>query len=82
MYAPAAENLAYLQTVARENDFYRYVKFKHEVQQAAWKDDEAMWTLTVKDLASGQTIDDKVHVFLEFNGPVRYADMIASVGRP
>ncbi|KAF2772117.1 DUF699-domain-containing protein [Teratosphaeria nubilosa] len=70
MYAPAAENLAYLKTVAKENDFYRYIKFQHEIQQASWTDREAMWTLTVKDLVSGDSFDDKFHVFLEFNGPV------------
>ncbi|KAK5124271.1 hypothetical protein LTR85_001974 [Meristemomyces frigidus] len=70
MYAPAAENLAYLQTVAREKDFYKYMNFKHEIEQAAWSDDEAMWTLNVKDLASGRTFEDKFHIFLEFNGPV------------
>lgn len=70
MYAPAAENLEYLQSVARENDFYRYIKFKHEILSAAWTDEEAMWSLTVRDLASGCTFEDKVNIFLEFNGPV------------
>lgn len=71
MYAPAAENLAYLQTVARERNFYKYMNFRHEIGQAAWTDEEAMWTLSVQDLASGLTFEDKVHIFLEFNGPVR-----------
>ncbi|KAK0265362.1 hypothetical protein LTR35_017106 [Friedmanniomyces endolithicus] len=70
MYAPAAENLAYLQTVATENDFYRYIKFKHEISQASWSDKQAMWALSVKDLTTGDTFEDKVHLFLEFNGPV------------
>lgn len=71
MYAPAAENLAYIQKVTRENDFYRYMKFKHEVLQASWQDQDAKWTLSVKDLATDETFEDKVDVFLEFNGPVR-----------
>ncbi|KAK0247243.1 hypothetical protein B0A54_11929 [Friedmanniomyces endolithicus] len=70
MYAPAAENLAYLQTVAKENDFYRYIKFKHEISRAAWSDEDAMWALSVKDLTTGDSFEDKVHLFLEFNGPV------------
>jgi cation diffusion facilitator CzcD-associated flavoprotein CzcO len=72
MYAPAAENLAYIQMVTKESGFYKYMKFQHEIQQASWTDEEAMWTLTVKDTVSGSTFDDKVHVFLELNGPVRY----------
>ncbi|TKA82739.1 hypothetical protein B0A55_01085 [Friedmanniomyces simplex] len=70
MYAPAAENLAYLQTVAKENDFYKYIKFRHEISKASWSDEESMWALSVTDLASGATFEDKAHVFLEFNGPV------------
>lgn len=79
MYAPAAENLAYLQTVAKENDFYRYIKFKHEITGASWSDDDSMWALSVKDLVSGETFEDKVNVFLEFNGPVRYHISITNV---
>ena len=57
--------------MAAENDFYKYMKFEHEILQASWTDAEAMWTLSVKDMKSGSTFDDKVHVFLELNGPVR-----------
>lgn len=71
MYAPAAENLEYIQTVARENDFYKYMKFQHEILKASWADEDAMWTLSVKDVKSGSTFEDKVHMFLELNGPVR-----------
>jgi hypothetical protein len=58
--------------VTRENDFYKYIKFKHEVIGASWTDEEAKWTLSILDHASGETIQDKVDLFLEFNGPVRY----------
>ena len=71
MYAPAAENLEYIKTVTAENDFYKYMKFKHEILKAAWRDEDAMWTLSIKDCTTGAVFDDKVHVFLELNGPVR-----------
>jgi hypothetical protein len=71
MYAPAAENLDYIQRVTRENDFYKYMKFQQEILKASWTDEDAMWSLSIKDLKSGSTFEDKVHVFLEFNGPVR-----------
>lgn len=71
MYAPAAENLAYLRTVARENDFYKFIKLQHEILRAAWTDEEAKWTLSVRDLVTGREFEDKVDLFLEFNGPVR-----------
>lgn len=71
MYAPAAENLEYIKTVARENDFYKFIKLRHKVLSAAWKDEESKWTLNVQDLNTGDEFDDKVDFFLEFNGPVR-----------
>ena len=71
MYAPAAENLAYIKQVTSERGFYKYMKFEHEILKASWTDKEAMWTLSVKDLKTGSTFDDKVHMFLELNGPVR-----------
>ena len=70
MYAPAAENLEYLKTVAKENNFYRYMKLRHEILQTSWSDDDSKWTLRVRDLASGAEFDDRVDIFLEFNGPV------------
>ena len=57
--------------MARENDFYQFIRFKHEITKASWADDEAKWTLTVHDLGKDTSFDDKVDVFLEFNGPVR-----------
>lgn len=71
MYAPAAENLAYLKTVAKENDFYRFIRLRHQILSAAWTDTKSKWTLKVKDLTSGTEFDDTVDFFLEFNGPVR-----------
>lgn len=70
-YAPAKENLEYIQMVAREAGFYKYMKFRQEIERAEWRDEEGMWTLKVKDLASGQVAEEKVDLFLELNGPVR-----------
>ncbi|CAK3943832.1 cyclohexanone monooxygenase [Lecanosticta acicola] len=70
MYAPAAENLGYIKAVAKENDFYRFIKFRHQILSASWTDRESKWTLRVKDLKSDDVFEDKVDFFLEFNGPV------------
>ncbi|KAF2169963.1 hypothetical protein M409DRAFT_64369 [Zasmidium cellare ATCC 36951] len=70
MYAPAAENLEYIKTVARENDFYKSIKLRHQILSAAWTDENCKWILRVKDLQSGVEFDDVVDFFLEFHGPV------------
>lgn len=72
MYAPARENLEYLRMVTRERDFYRHIKFQHEIRNASWTDEESRWTLEVRNLESGEVFEDKVDFFLEFSGPVRY----------
>lgn len=52
------------------------MKFNHEIVKASWTDEEAKWTLSVRDLVNNVTVQDKVDLFLEFNGPVRYVDII------
>lgn len=70
MYAPQAENLEYLRTVATENNFYKFIKFRHKVLSAAWTDEDSKWTLKVKNLNDELEFEDKVDFFLELNGPV------------
>lgn len=71
MYAPAKENLEYLQMVTKERDFYRHMKFRHEIERVEWRDEESKWNLGVRDMDGGETFEDKVDFFLELNGPVR-----------
>ena len=71
MYAPAAENLEYLKMVTKERGLYRFMRFRHEIRRIEWTDEESKWTLEVVDLGGGETFEDKVDFFLEFNGPVR-----------
>jgi cation diffusion facilitator CzcD-associated flavoprotein CzcO len=70
MYAPAAENLEYLRETAREEGFYDFIKLKHEILQAEWTDEEAKWTLNVRNIENGSIFEDKVDIFCELNGPV------------
>lgn len=58
--------------MATENDFYRYIKLKHEVLAADWTDDDCKWRLRVRDLNTGCEFDDPVDIFIELNGPVRW----------
>jgi cation diffusion facilitator CzcD-associated flavoprotein CzcO len=71
-YPAAGEIQKYLSDVARENDFYKYIKFRHEIVGASWVDADAKWTLNIRDMEASATFEHKVDMFLEFNGPVRY----------
>jgi cation diffusion facilitator CzcD-associated flavoprotein CzcO len=80
-YPAASEIKKYMSDVARENNFYQYIKLRHEVVGASWTDEDAKWTLEIRDLASGATFEDKIDLFLDFNGPVRcvpFAQLILS----
>ena len=70
-YPAAPETLEYLQDVARENDFYRLMRFNQEIIGASWEDNESKWTLRVRNHETKMEFEDKVDVFLEFNGPIK-----------
>ena len=70
-YPPAKETREYIQTVARESGFYRFIKFGHQVTKASWTDEEANWTLNVQKLDADVVFEDTVDVFLDFSGPVK-----------
>lgn len=69
-HAPQPEIRDYLQTVARENDWYRFINFRHEVIAASWTDEEEKWTLKLRDLVKDQTSEEKFDLFVELNGCV------------
>ena len=81
-YPQAEETRQYIQDAAKEGGFYHFMRFKHEITKAAWANEEAKWTLTVRNLENGNLFEDKVDVFLEFNGPVKYVFTVASSYMP
>lgn len=46
IYAPAAEILAYLNTVAEEYSVPRFVKLQHKVEGMEWQEDKRKWYLS------------------------------------
>ena len=70
-YPAAEEARQYLKTVSRENDFYRFMNFRHEITRASWDNDQAKWTLTINDIKTGVAFEDRVDVFLDLSGPVK-----------
>lgn len=56
--------------MAYENDFYKYIKLKHDVLQASWSDDTHKWTLKIRDLATNAEFDDTVDLFVHLRGAV------------
>lgn len=69
-HSPQPEIRDYLQTVARENDWYKFINSRHEIFGGEWRDEEAKWTLKIRDLAGGKEFEQKFDLFVELNGAV------------
>ncbi|WP_420408109.1 flavin-containing monooxygenase [Hoeflea sp.] len=54
--ATAERILTYLDTVIRENDIDRHIRYGHKVLSASWSSEDARWTLKVLRLETGETL--------------------------
>lgn len=71
-YSEAPEIWAYLKGIEQDNDFIaKYVSLRHLVVRADWKDSEGIWTVKVKNLATGEIKDDHADVFLNGGGVLK-----------
>lgn len=68
LYAPAEEIQAYLDRVSKKYSADRYIKLGHEVQACHWDEKLAKWTITIKNLNSGDTFDDQADVLISGRG--------------
>ncbi|KAF1834525.1 hypothetical protein BDW02DRAFT_598065 [Decorospora gaudefroyi] len=68
LYAPAPEIQSYLQDVAEKYSATRFIKLRHEIQACHWNDKTAKWHITVKNLATGETLQDQADVLISGRG--------------
>jgi cation diffusion facilitator CzcD-associated flavoprotein CzcO len=68
LYAPAREIQAYLEDVAKKYSADRFIKLRHEIKECRWDDLTAKWNVTVKDLATGEIIQDQSDVLISARG--------------
>ncbi|MBS0164435.1 MAG: NAD(P)/FAD-dependent oxidoreductase [Nitrospira sp.] len=57
-YAPGAEIKTYIDRVAREFDVHSLVKLQHEVTEMRWDGNAGKWSVSVKNLATGESFVD------------------------
>jgi cation diffusion facilitator CzcD-associated flavoprotein CzcO len=71
-YSESPEIWAYLKSIEQENDFVsKYVKLRHSITHAEWVDSDGFWKLKVKNLVTGQVMDDQAHIFLNGGGVLK-----------
>ncbi|KAK3900346.1 hypothetical protein C8A05DRAFT_36022 [Staphylotrichum tortipilum] len=68
VYVGAEEIYEFYRKQAVEYGLYDHAKFNHNVLGAEWNESSGKWTVTVQDLASGQTFEDSAEVVLNCAG--------------
>ncbi|RAK96856.1 flavin-containing monooxygenase [Aspergillus ibericus CBS 121593] len=67
-YATAPEIHKYWGRVRDKYGCARYIKFKQQVVEAVWKEDDSKWVLQIKDLESGSVYPDQCDVLISATG--------------
>ncbi|KAH6691332.1 hypothetical protein F5X68DRAFT_252255 [Plectosphaerella plurivora] len=68
LYAPGPEIRAYMQDVAERYGATRFIKVSHAVQACVWDASRRKWDVTVKNLKTGEIIEDSADVVISAKG--------------
>ncbi|PVI07220.1 hypothetical protein DM02DRAFT_513303 [Periconia macrospinosa] len=68
LYAPAPEIQAYLEFVTKKYSVGRFIKLSHQITECRWDDATAKWHVSVKNLTTGETINDTSDVLISARG--------------
>lgn len=63
-YSTWDEILQYFKGVAEKYELYKYIKLQHYVQDAKWDEDAGVWRIKVKNLQTGEIVEDWGHIFV------------------
>ncbi|KAJ4190494.1 hypothetical protein NW767_011320 [Fusarium falciforme] len=67
-HAPAPEILQYLESVTKRYSVDRFIKTSHKVLDAIWDEKASQWHVTVKNLQTGETLEDRADVVISARG--------------
>lgn len=67
-YAKASEIRQYFQDFCDRHDLQRYIELEHQVLGAEWSDDEAQWTIDVKDLHTNIRLQSTADILISATG--------------
>jgi cation diffusion facilitator CzcD-associated flavoprotein CzcO len=68
VYASSKEIFAYFNDFARKYGLRKYIKTQHQVAGAKWNKQKGGYNVQVKDLESGQTIEDHCDILINAGG--------------
>ncbi|KAF2197928.1 FAD/NAD(P)-binding domain-containing protein [Delitschia confertaspora ATCC 74209] len=68
LYAPAPEIQAYLERVTKKYSADRFIKLSHQVTGCRWEEKTGKWHVSVKNLNTGEEIQDTADVLVSARG--------------
>ncbi|KAK3996542.1 hypothetical protein QBC44DRAFT_403700 [Cladorrhinum sp. PSN332] len=68
IYAPGSEIQRYFEGVAERFGAMRFIKTCHQVEHAEWNDSEKKWKVKIRNLVTGEVINDESHVLITARG--------------
>jgi cation diffusion facilitator CzcD-associated flavoprotein CzcO len=68
LYAPAPEIQAYLARVSKKYSADRFIKLSHQITECRWDETTAKWNVLVKNLITGESIQDQADVLISARG--------------
>ncbi|KAK5109891.1 hypothetical protein LTR62_006498 [Meristemomyces frigidus] len=72
-YSYSPEIWEYLKEIYEENDFVnKYVKLQHQIEHAEWDRKAAVWRFKVKNLTTGELVDDEAEFFINAGGVLNH----------
>jgi len=70
-YSPATEILDYIKTIYNEENMWNVIKLSHQVVHAQWDEGRGMWLIKIKNLETGEIIEDECHFLLDGSGVLK-----------
>ncbi|GAB7362867.1 hypothetical protein MBLNU230_g3169t1 [Neophaeotheca triangularis] len=68
-YSFSPEILEYLKEIEKEHNFIeKYIKLRHQIERVHWDTESGQWRFKVKDLTTGQVVDDAAEFFINAGG--------------
>ncbi|KAF2728569.1 FAD/NAD(P)-binding domain-containing protein [Polyplosphaeria fusca] len=68
LYAPAKEIQAYLERTAKKYSVDRFIQLSKEIKECRWDEKAAKWVVTIKNLVTGETFEDRSDVLISARG--------------
>jgi len=68
LYAPAKEIQAYLEGTAKKYGADRFIKLNHKVEECRYDEAEAKWCVKVKNVVTGEDIEDTADILVAARG--------------